>query len=138
MALTAPPVYCGVSAGSFFREYLFSLKDGLGLMLPDLRFLPFKRKAQAGLAILAEEFSGLDHQQVTTLIRDDSYFWQIENCLDCNDPVIQNTICSFYLGFLQEYLAWIGSGRAFVVDEKECISRGANACLIRIDPEPVE
>ncbi len=123
---------------SFFREYLVNLKDGDGLLLPDLRFLPFRRKAQAGLAILAREFSGVDQQQVTASSRGGLYLWRIENCLDCNHPRIKDNDCSFYLGFLQEYLAWIGGGRAYIVEEKECISRGANACLISINLDPVE
>jgi predicted hydrocarbon binding protein len=83
-------------------------------------------------------FSKLHSQRITTSTKDDIHYWRIESCVECQGAHMDPGMCSFYLGFAQEFLAWIGSGKAFLVDEVECISRGANACLIEIDLTPVE
>ena len=123
---------------SYFRDYLTNLEETSELLQPEQRFLPFKRKASEGLVILAKMFSEIDSQRVTTSTKDGIYYWRIESCLECMGNDFDPSMCSFYLGFAQEFLAWIGSGKAFLVDEVECISRGAGACLIQIDPTPVE
>jgi predicted hydrocarbon binding protein len=123
---------------AFFREYLLQLEDNREILRSDQRFLPFRRKVESGLAILAESFSGIGSQQIHAASEDGMLFWRIESCLDCMGRIDDSGICSFYLGLVQEYLSWTGGGKAFLVEEMECKSRGAAACILRIDPRPVE
>lgn len=123
---------------SFYREYLLQLDDGQGILRSDLRFLPFRKKIHAGLAILAETFSGIDGQHIEVTWKDGRYFWRIQECIQCRNQTDTQWKCSFFLGLVQEYISWIGGGKSFLVDEEECISRGAATCILRIDPRPVE
>jgi len=123
---------------AFFREYLLLLDEDSEILRPDQRFLPFRRKVESGLAILAETFSGMESQQIHATNDDEILYWRIESCLDCSGRNGDSGICSFYLGLVQEYLSWTGGGKAYLVDEVECISRGAAACILRVDPRPVE
>jgi len=123
---------------TYFREYLTSLEEDNALIQQDQRFLPFKRKAAEGLIILGAMLSEIHSQRITTSTKDGIHYWRIESCLECQSGHVDPGMCSFYLGFAQEFLAWIGGGKTFLVDELECISRGAQACLIVIDPTPIE
>jgi hypothetical protein len=42
-------------------------------------------------------------------------------------------MCHFNVGMLQEFLTWAGGGKIYHVLETECIAQGGSACTIRIE-----
>ncbi len=52
---------------TYFREYLTNLEDDCGLLQAEQRYLPFKRKAAEGLAILGKMFSEIGSQRIHDL-----------------------------------------------------------------------
>lgn len=87
-----------------------------------------------GLNKLGEVFSALPDQQV--VIRDEggSYLWQVNACAGCRT----GRGCQFFAGMLQEYMAWLGGGKVYLVDQITCCTEPNGICQFRLQGTPLD
>jgi predicted hydrocarbon binding protein len=87
---------------------------------------------------MAETLSDLCSLQI--LVKEDSqaWYWQSDHCPWCWQRHMEECMCHFNVGMLQEYVSWAGGGKVYHVTETECIAKGGSACTIRIDKKPID
>jgi len=56
----------------------------------------------------------------------------------CWGQQADRAICYIAVGILQETLRWVSGGLEFRVDEIHCHAVGAEACVFKIDKEPIK
>lgn len=106
----------------------------------DLAFkvLPLKTKLKIGIPAVARIFTQFSDQTSSVEENDTHFLYTIERCSMCWGQQADRPICYIAVGILQETLRWVSSGLEFRVDEVECHAMGANACVFRIDKEPIK
>ena len=71
-----------------------------------------------------------------------AWYWQIKHCpwcLERKETLDSGTgLCYFIVGILQEFLSWSSGGKNYHVEETECIAGGGQACVIRIEKQPLD
>ena len=126
-------VRCGRAA---FYTLLKNQGPGQGLLSKDFRFLPARKKISQGLVYLAESLSEIYAAQVSTSENDEAWWLRGRDCPFCQTT--PSLSCYFTIGILQEFMQWATAGRIYRVTEVSCPTRGAEACEIRIDRQPLE
>lgn len=112
---------------SCFTQIIKDLGERVGFTRTEFKILPLKRKIPRGLELLAEVFQQINGNQIH--IQEDPQFIFWERTASEVEPV---PVCTFYTGLLQEYMAWMGSGRVYLVDENACRFQGGSSCIHRI------
>jgi predicted hydrocarbon binding protein len=122
----------------FFKYFLRSFGDQMAMTSLDYRLLPTHHRVKTGLQSMAETLSDLCSLQI--LVKEDSqaWYWQSDHCPWCWQRHMEECMCHFNVGMLQEYVSWAGGGKVYHVTETECIAKGGSACTIRIDKKPID
>lgn len=125
------------SGRAAFRRGLQVWGGEVGVLSNEYRLLPFPRRVRAGL----EKICGLLTQECQShcQVSEDDRHWYVSlgNFLTCTERS-EHPACYLVIGLLQEYMAWTAGGRFFHVSETDCTSRGAQACLFKIDKSSLE
>jgi hypothetical protein len=100
--------------------------------------LPLSTKVRIGLPTMAKIFTQFSDQLSRTDTYDDFYLYSIVRCPVCWDQQSDGPICHVATGLLQEGLHWVSGGREYRVEEIECSAVGDDACIFRIDKEPID
>lgn len=119
-----------------FRYFLAQMGYELGLFLPTLKLLPTRQKAIKGFGILADFYQKMNNEEVVFTETDVEYRLSIKKGTDNYSKQYHG--CHFLIGFIQEYMAWVGSGRIFLVKESECRSNGHKNCIYNINKVPFD
>ena len=119
-----------------FRYFLGQMGDELGLFLPTLKLLPTRQKTIKGFGILTDFYQNVNNEKVIFTETDVEYRLIIKK--EGENYSKQYHGCHFLMGFIQEYMAWVGSGRIFLVMESECRSNGHNSCIYNISKIPFD
>jgi len=119
-----------------FRYFLGQMGDELGLFLPTLKLLPTRQKTIKGFGILTDFYQNVNSEKVIFTETDVEYRLIIKK--EAENYSKQYHGCHFLMGFIQEYMAWVGSGRNFLVMESECRSNGHNSCIYNINKIPFD
>jgi predicted hydrocarbon binding protein len=128
----------GVRCGRvIFNHVLRDFGPQVGLTDLDFRLLPMGKKISASLDMLADTFNRFTDQRVRFIERD-NLFWEIQRCPLCWQRITSAPSCALAIGFLQEAMYWVSSGRHYRVEETECIAAGSLVCVIQIDKHPIE
>lgn len=122
----------------FFKFFLRSFGDQMAMTSLDYRMLPTPHRVKTGLHSMADTLSGLCSQQI--LVREDpeAWYWQSDHCPWCWQRQMEEFMCHFNVGMLQEYGTWAGGGKVYHVMETECIAKGASNCTIRIEKKSID
>lgn len=106
----------------------------------DLAFkvLPLNTKLKIGLPAMARVFTQFSDQISRVEDKDDHFLYYIDRCPVCWERKSDRPICYVAIGLLQEGLRWVSGGLEFRVEEIECIANGGEACIFKIDKEPIK
>jgi len=121
-----------------FKYLLHTFGEKLELTSLSFRLQPTRLRLKSGLSLL----SGLLSREWGTQIslgEDMRYwYWRVCDCPECSETNSDHVICHFTTGLLQEYLSWAGGGKYYNVAETDCCAKGADACVFRVDPIPLD
>lgn len=105
----------------------------------DLAFkvLPLGTKLRIGLPAMAKVFTQFSDQISHVERNGECYLYYIDRCPVCWGRTSDRRVCYVAVGLLQEGLRWVSGGHDFRVDEIECVAAGGDACIFRIDKDPL-
>jgi len=105
----------------------------------DLAFkvLPLKTKLKIGVPAVARIFAQFSDQSSTVEEKDDHFLYTIDRCSECLGQKTERPVCYIAVGILQETLRWVSGGLEFRVDQIECKAMGHDACVFKIDKDPI-
>jgi predicted hydrocarbon binding protein len=109
----------------------------LGVSDMTFRLLPLATKLRTGAEMFALAFNKFSDQRVRLEDTKDELYWHIECCPICFQRKSTDPVCHLAVGILQEALYWISGGKNFFVEEIACIAQGNEACIIKIEKEPL-
>ncbi|MCP4361843.1 MAG: 4-vinyl reductase [Chloroflexi bacterium] len=106
----------------------------------DLAFkvLPLKTKLKIGVPAVARIFSQFSDQGSHVGEKDDHFLYTIDRCSECWQQTSDRPICYIAVGILQETLRWVSGGLEFRVDQVACKAMGDEACVFKIDKDPIK
>ncbi len=126
-------------AGRSSFKYILRLHGArLGLTDLNFRLLPAPVRLKTGMTSLAGLLSENGLQKAGFFEEEGAWFWRVEDCVLCRGRKSSEPVCAFYVGLLQEFLAWASGGRVYSVREVECKAMGKPACLFRVDQKPLD
>lgn len=111
---------------------------GAGFRDAGFRLQPFRKRASAGLEMLAAGCSAWFGSAVSLRSDDDHFIWRVEDCPWCWQRASDQPLCHFFAGFLSGYMGWVSGGRFFPVRESACCASGSAACEFVIDKYALE
>jgi predicted hydrocarbon binding protein len=100
--------------------------------------LPLPTKLKIGVPAVARIFTQFSDQTSWVEEHDDHFLYYINPCSMCWGRKTDRPVCYIAVGLLQEALRWVSGGLEFRIDEIECIAMGSNACIFKIDKEPIK
>jgi len=105
----------------------------------DLAFkvLPLKTKLKIGIPAVARIFTQFSDQISNVEEMDDHFLYRIERCSECWQQKSEQPICYIAVGILQQTLRWVSGGLEFRVDQIACKAMGEEACVFKIDKDPI-
>lgn len=119
-----------------FSNLLMNIGVEAGYTDAGFKLLPLKKKTLCGLELLAKVFEAVPDQSILVESNMDCYLWKVAFNGDRSRQHILG--CTFFNGLLQEYMAWMGSGKVFLVDEIACQADGAEACIFHINKVAID
>jgi bacteriochlorophyll 4-vinyl reductase len=121
-----------------FKYFLAVFGAKLGFSDLDFRLLPLNKRKMEGLFRISKEMFTAYGMEST--IRDEKTWIavEIQNCVECKGEKSLHPSCHFVAGFLQEYLAWMGGGRFFAVQETTCRANGGSSCTFELSKQPLD
>ena len=121
-----------------FRHGLSKFGDLAGVGNLAFKVLPLETKLRIGIPALARVFTQFSDQQSHTVEKNDHFLYYIDRCSVCWQREADHPICFIAVGVLQEALRWVSGEEEFRIDEIECVAMGADACVFKIDKEPIK
>jgi predicted hydrocarbon binding protein len=121
-----------------FKYVLRAYGPWLNLLDLNYRLLPAPVRFKTGLDVLAKLFSDMGKTSIAVVESTDAWFWRIERCPFCWQIKSNEPVCTFLVGFLQEFFTWASGGKVYHVRETECLAMGKTACVIKVDIRPLE
>jgi hypothetical protein len=122
----------------FFKYFLRAFGDQMAMTSLDYRLLPTHPRVKSGLLAMADTLSDLCSMEILVREDPDTWYWQSDHCPWCWQRQVDECMCHFNVGMLQEYVTWSGGGKIYHVNETECIAAGSPACTIRIEKKPID
>jgi predicted hydrocarbon binding protein len=123
-----------IAAHLIYRKY----GEEMGIKNTNFRLQPMMVRIGSGLKRLAVTLSGLLSNRIETHVDDVALFWIVSTCPICYQRQTEAKSCHFLVGMLQEFMSMISIGKVFNVEEIDCQSMGATACVFRIDKQALE
>jgi hypothetical protein len=118
---------------STFTRLLIWMGEEAGFSQKEFKLLPLRKKIPAGMRNLARVFCEGQPEQIEVRSQDQMYEWVMSGA----GSHVQSG-CMFFRGLLQEYMAWMCSGKVFIVEEVTCRKGGAAECCFRIPANSIE
>ena len=121
-----------------FGHLLRQSGEQIGLADMDYRLQPTPQRIQTGLQKLAALTAASCAQSVEVVETTSTWLWRMSFCPECYHRRVDEPVCHFVVGLLQEFMAWANGGRFHHVEEIECRATGGTACVFSIDRQPLE
>lgn len=121
-----------------FKYFLIQHGQELGLNSLSFRLQPSQKRMQMGLIKLAEYFSSGHDLTIEQTVDERSWNWRIQNFDNKTITQANTNIAHFLKGFLQDYLAWVGNGKHYIIAQIKSSTSGTDEFMIRIDKKSVE
>jgi len=123
---------------SAFAQSLKKYGALAGVSNPAFRSIPLQTQVWIGLQALARIFNQISDQQTTVQESETQYQYLVHRCPLCWERKgMNNSICSYGIGLLEEGLKWISGGFEFKVSETKCMAKGDDVCEYSIDKNPL-
>jgi predicted hydrocarbon binding protein len=123
---------------SVFTQTLKKYGALAGVSDPAFRSLPLQTQARIGLQAIARIFTQISDQQATVEEGETQFKYIVHRCPQCWERKgINNCICSFGIGLLEEGMKWISGGFEFKISETRCMAMGDDVCEYSIDKNPL-
>ena len=132
---------CGIlmrAGRACFKHVLQQYGLPMGITELSYRLMPAPTRLKIGLEAMARQFSILMETRVILEEQESKWLWRVEDCPFCYKRSAEESLCSFTVGLLQEFLAWASAGRVYSVWEVECAATGQPACILQIDKQPLD
>lgn len=113
-----------------FALLLIQWGEEAGFTKSEFKLLPMQKKILTGLELLGRTFSFEAGQSVRVDCDESYFYWRMSG--------FTGSGCRYYAGLLQEYMAWLGGGKVFWVEEMECAGSGGSECVFRISKKALE
>jgi hypothetical protein len=120
-----------------FRYFLQRMGSEMGFFQSTFKLLPIKQKVLTGLNAMSGVGSRIFNEKIQFNEKDSSYQLQIGGKKPFDRPVGYYG-CDFVVGFIKEFMAWVGNGKVYEVNEKECRSKGHDHCIYQISKVPLD
>jgi predicted hydrocarbon binding protein len=111
--------------------------SGMGFFQLTYKLLPVKQKVLTGFKTMSAVYGRIFSQKVDFFEDESVYQLQIGSEKSLNEPVGYYG-CDFVTGFVKEYMSWVGNGKVYEVNEKECRSNGHDHCIYQISKVPLD
>lgn len=102
------------------------------------RALPLATKIRIGLPLLARIFTQFTDQITRVESSADFHLYYIDACPVCWGRTSDEPICFLAQGVLEESLHWVSGGKSFPIEQIECRAGGADSCVFKVTPVPIE
>ncbi len=126
------------SGRAAFRYLARDFGEAIGIHSLEFRLIPLRKRLFTGQRLLSDFLSRQFHQQIELEETGDAWTWKIYGCMECWGVSSEEPECTFFVGMLQEYFAWVSGGKFYQVIETACSAAGSQACIFRIERKPVE
>lgn len=114
-----------------FAQLLLQYGEQAGFGHKEFKLLPIHTKIPTGMEKLAQLFRQVLSDQIEVHNQEGICSWIMKG-------ESKDSPCQYFRGLLQEYMAWLCSGKVFVVDETTCRERGYPECCFRIPEKSIE
>ena len=106
----------------------------------DLAFkaLPLQTKLKIGVPAVARIFTQFSDQTSYVEEFDNHFLYTIDRCSMCWGQETDRPICFIGVGILQETLRWVSNGLEFRVGQTACKAMDDEACIFKVDKEPIK
>ncbi len=132
---------CGIlmrTGRACLKHVLLQYGVPMGITDHQFRLMPAPARIKMGLEAMAKQFSILMDTPVTLADLETKWLWQVQDCPFCYQRSAEESLCSFTVGLLQEFMTWVSMGRVYSVWEVECGATGHPACILQIDKQPLD
>ncbi len=121
-----------------FKHGLSKFGDLAGVGNLAFKTLPLEMKLRIGIPTLARIFTQFSDQTSHIIEKNDHFLYYIDRCSVCWEREADHPICFIAVGILQEALWWVSGEEEFRIEETQCVAMGAEACIFKIDKEPIK
>ena len=116
-----------------FDDVLKDYGEMAGVNDTEFKIMPMQNKIRFGLKAMARVFSEKSDQISSVVDEGDRYIYQVERCPVCwGSKDQEQPVCYYMVGLLQGGLAWVSSGKEFIVNETQCVAKGDQVCKFEI------
>lgn len=122
---------------AFFRHFIKWMGSDLGFFQSSYKLLPVKNKIIIGFKILSDLYARIFEDKLRIAEDESGYQLQVGNEFPPSDRITYYG-CNFIIGFLKEFMSWMGNGKVYAVNEKECRIKGSAFCIFIIGKVPLE
>jgi predicted hydrocarbon binding protein len=118
---------------AFFSHGLRIFGNELGLNDLTFRLQPPDIKFIKVLHALSDLFNRATNQNIVLKEIEYKILWSVEHCPWCKERQVDEPVCQFLVGMLQEALYWVSGGKIYNIVEESCSAQGDRTCLIVVD-----
>ena len=126
------------SGREVFRRGLGEFGPLVGATDLVFRVLPLSTKIRIGLPLLSRIFTQFTDQITRVESFSDFHLYYIDRCPVCWGREGHEPLCHLAGGVLEASLSWVSGGKHFPVEEIECQALGAESCVFKITPQPLD
>lgn len=120
-----------------FRHFLKNLGVEMGFFTSDFKLFPINKKVMNGINTLSEIYRRNFNDTIQLMDVGPTYQLKVGNNHSPMDQTAYNG-CDIMAGFIKEFMAWVGNGKVYEVNEKECRGKGNGYCIISIGKVPLD
>ncbi len=121
-----------------FKSGLAQFKSVSAMAQVAMRVTSLEAKVKLGLEFFSKFFNTVSDQVVEIDEDEKHWIWRITRCPVCWGRKSEEPVCHLAIGVLQAALAWATEGKKFRLMETECMAKGDENCVIKIEKVPVE
>ena len=122
---------------SCFRHFLKRMGSEMGFFQSAFKLFPIKKKILTGFHTMSEVYGRNFNDRIQ--FTDSGVTYQLKVGNDQSLPVqpLCNG-CDLMTGFIKEFMAWVGNGKVYEVNECECRMEGYGYCIFNIGKVPLD
>ncbi|MGF1505131.1 MAG: 4-vinyl reductase [Anaerolineae bacterium] len=121
-----------------FKDGLAQFKSVAAAAQVAMKGGTLEAKAKIGLEFFSKFFNSVSDQKVAIGEDEKNWLWIIERCPMCWDRKAEEPVCYLAVGVLQGAFAWVADGKRFRISPVNCIGKGDEKGIIKIEKIPVE
>jgi len=108
-----------------------------GMKDPAFIQLPLESRTAIGVQTLAAVFTNFSDQICVVKSTPDAYLFEVETSPMAWGRTAERPVCHALVGILQEGLNWASNGQEYHVQEMICRASGGEACVFKINKNPI-